>query len=203
MKEINVGKKNGNYKYPAYYVNCSHCGKEKRRMGCLPKLKNYFCNKECKAKWQSDNSVKEKNPFVLYKDKIKDTNLKRYGVKNVMHNSKIKNKVIKTMVERGLAIPRNKRNNFKLYKQLVFNISNTNYHKYYTMINPRNLPRGRDYHLDHIFSIKDGFTHNIAPWALAHPTNLRVIDGRLNESKNSKSDVSYLQFIMNIKVFGV
>jgi len=73
-KNINFSSNNGNYKYPAYLVKCSHCGKEIRRMGCLPKLKNYFCNIKCKAKWQAEDEETLKELRIKSKKGFKSLN---------------------------------------------------------------------------------------------------------------------------------
>lgn len=43
--------------------------------------------------------------------------------------------------------------------------------------------RGKDFHLDHIFSIKMGFCFDIKPEIIGHLTNLRIISAQENLSK--------------------
>ncbi|KKK50354.1 hypothetical protein LCGC14_3125850, partial [marine sediment metagenome] len=49
-----TGKKNPRWKNKVQ-VHCSHCGKEKYVHPCEAIYKNYFCDKECKGKWQTAN----------------------------------------------------------------------------------------------------------------------------------------------------
>ena len=50
--------------------------------------------------------------------------------------------------------------------------------------------RGRHYHLDHIYSVFDGFFNQIPYNVIAHWTNLRVIPAKDNFEKLSKSHVT-------------
>jgi very-short-patch-repair endonuclease/endogenous inhibitor of DNA gyrase (YacG/DUF329 family) len=98
-KGINLGEKNGMYKYPKKIVKCSECNKEIEKHG-ISNNKNYFCDINCKAKWQSKNStIKELNPFNIYKNKIKLTKLERYNNENYNNSqknidTKIKNRTL-------------------------------------------------------------------------------------------------------------
>lgn len=50
--------------------------------------------------------------------------------------------------------------------------------------------RGIDFHLDHIYSVFDGFKNDVDPKVIGHYTNLRIITARENLSKNTRSDKS-------------
>lgn len=50
--------------------------------------------------------------------------------------------------------------------------------------------RGKDYHLDHKYSIKMGFIHNIDPAVIGHWSNLEVLPAIKNCSKGSKCSIS-------------
>jgi len=77
------------------------------------------------------------------------------------------------------------------YRMNVRQLTNNNYRKYKSVINPFNLPRKRNkYHLDHIYSIIDGFNANVLPEVVAHPNNLQMLLKYDNLSKNNKSDIS-------------
>jgi hypothetical protein len=43
------------------------------------------------------------------------------------------------------------------------------------------------YHLDHKISIKSGFDNSIPPEFIAHPTNLQILESKLNLLKNSRN----------------
>jgi len=94
---------------------------------------------------------------------------------------------VKTKIERNLISDPKLKDEFDIYRENVRKLSNDNYQKFYYDINPNNLPRGNDYHLDHKFSILDGFLSNKLPEEIAHPSNLQIISAKENQSKGSKS----------------
>jgi hypothetical protein len=50
------------------------------------------------------------------------------------------------------------------------------YKKYKDIINPYNLERDRDkYHVDHIYSISDGFLNSVPPYIISSPVNLQML----------------------------
>ncbi len=80
---------------------------------------------------------------------------------------------------------------FKYYKRRVVGLTEINYKKYITLVNPNNYCRGKyDYHLDHIFSIHEGFLNNIPTYIVANPTNLQVIVYHKNLYKNNNCGVT-------------
>jgi len=93
------------------------------------------------------------------------------------------------------------------YKQVVTLITNQNFKKYYNYINPKNLPRGYNkYHIDHIFTIINGFSSKISPEVLASPINLQMLPAKENRIKQGRSDMTeemlyelYNQFEREVK----
>ena len=78
---------------------------------------------------------------------------------------------------------------FKYYKESIMNESNRIFGKFYYRINKNNLERSKyKYHLDHIYSIMDGFRNNIQPKVLCNPNNLQMMWWRDNISKQDKSE---------------
>jgi len=81
--------------------------------------------------------------------------------------------------------------NFNIYKEAIYNLSNRLYNKYKSYINPLNLKRGKySYHLDHIYSVIDGYENNIPVEIISNPNNLRLISAQENFSKNGNSYIS-------------
>ena len=77
------------------------------------------------------------------------------------------------------------------YREYVDRLSNKNYCKYYYLINPKKLKRSyTEYHLDHIYSVIDGFENGILPQIIASPVNLRMLLAKGNISKNGSSDMT-------------
>lgn len=86
------------------------------------------------------------------------------------------------------------------YKAHVSQLTEQNYRRYRNVINPKDLPRKRNkYHLDHIYSIRDGFINNVEPSILAHPTNLRMLLYRDNIVKSSNSEITLDSLYLRIK----
>ena len=75
---------------------------------------------------------------------------------------------------------------YEQYRRGVWICTNENWKKYTNIINPHNLIRGKDYHLDHMYSIQRGFLDNIPPNIIGHYTNLQVITSTNNLTKNNK-----------------
>lgn len=59
--------------------------------------------------------------------------------------------------------------------------------------------RGRKFHLDHKYSIFEGFSNNIDADILAHICNLEILPSTINESKNIKSSITLIELIQSIK----
>jgi hypothetical protein len=59
--------------------------------------------------------------------------------------------------------------------------------------------RGRKFHLDHKYSIFEGFRNNIDADILAHICNLEILPSTINESKNIKSSITLIELIQSIK----
>ena len=55
--------------------------------------------------------------------------------------------------------------------------------------------RGESYHLDHKFSIADGFNNKISPSIIAHKNNLRVIPADVNLAKGPASCISISELL--------
>jgi len=102
------------------------------------------------------------------------------------------------------------RKNFESYKAEVTQVTNINYIKYFYFINPSKLERGKSkYHLDHIYSVIDGFNNHVPPNIIANPYNLKVITYTENMSKQGDSHMTieqlyifYICFLLKQKMEG-
>jgi hypothetical protein len=101
-----------------------------------------------------------------------------YRCRSCFYNSKTKYKNINIV-------------DYWIYRIIVERLMNRIYKKYKWFINPNNLKRGfYEYHIDHIFSVLDGFANNILPEVVANPFNLRMLSMNDNLSKNGRSDIT-------------
>lgn len=77
------------------------------------------------------------------------------------------------------------------YREYIEVETNKNYIKYFYFINPNKLKRSfRDYHVDHKFSVMEGFKNNVNPNIIAHPVNLQMLYWSANISKKDNSCIS-------------
>ena len=97
-------------------------------------------------------------------------------------------------------------NKLDKYKRYIVNISNRNYKKYKELINPNNLDRSNyKYHLDHIFTIMEGFRRSIPAKYIANPYNLQMLWWKKNiikSDKNWQSEKKLYQGYAKFKIRG-
>lgn len=82
------------------------------------------------------------------------------------------------------------------YRQKVRRYSSRSFKEHF----PGKL-RTRTTHLDHIYSILDGWLNGVSPAIVGHCTNLRLLPGRMNQSKSSKSEKSLKQLLADYRNF--
>lgn len=93
-------------------------------------------------------------------------------------------------IMRGLVIPLDDQDDWIQYRKKVYKLSDIAFYKHYYEINPSDFKRGKNYHLDHIYSVKEGFTNNIPIHIIASKHNIRIITAYDNISKSSRCDIS-------------
>jgi hypothetical protein len=84
---------------------------------------------------------------------------------------------------------------FILYKRKVRSISDKSYKEYAHIINPKNIPRSKTWHLDHKFSIYEGFQSNVPPEVIGHWSNLTMLDNSTNQSKGTRCSLTLDQLV--------
>lgn len=162
-------------------------------------------------------------------EKMKSTTLKKYGVVNASQSDIIKKKKQKTMLDRyGVENPSHlssvveklsiirKRYWQKVYDNKNFSIeglnrgeygrrchqyAETQYQRYKHLVDPESK-RGKHWHVDHVYSVTDGFLNNVPINIISDISNLRLITDKENYSKNRKSEKTlvelYEDFIRSI-----
>lgn len=90
-------------------------------------------------------------------------------------------------------------NEYNLYKSKVWSFSNKSYRRYKDIINPNSLIRSRTIHLDHKYSILDGFKNRIDPEIIGHYRNLQILSSVDNRKKWDKSSITLkeLHYLIN------
>lgn len=106
-----------------------------------------------------------------------------------------------TKILKGISIPKSQKSEWDLYKEQVINHTRKNWKTFNTFINPLNFKRGKEYELDHKFSITEGFKKNILPQIISHPCNLELIPKNKNRSKRISCSISLDQLMTEIERF--
>ena len=112
---------------------------------------------------------------------------KNTGYTHPLLNPKTLEELRKRKYEEGSWIPLENKTDMEYYYMIVKTLTEKQFHKHFYEI-PFSRLRGKDFHLDHIFSIFEGFKNNIPPFYIAHFSNLRIIKGSENMSKQQRCD---------------
>lgn len=148
----------------------------------------------CLEKYGTDNVFK----VDQIKNKQIQTIVDKYGVTNVSKNPDILKKINDVHVAQGRRRADHLRSDLEKYRLAVKAITARSYHDYYYLINPDNLPRSRyQYHVDHIYSVEEGFKNNVPPEVIGHYTNLRMMWHLDNCRKNTKCHITLEQLMKN------
>jgi Ni/Co efflux regulator RcnB len=126
------------------------------------------------------------------KDKRKQKSLDKYGVDNVSKADSIKEFLSERRSEYWHQVYSEK--NFTLngltrlqYSHRCHQYANTQYQRYRDMLDPE-YKRGKHWHLDHIYSVTDGFLNDVPINVISDVSNLRVISDKDNYKKHKKSE---------------
>jgi hypothetical protein len=137
----------------------------------------------CIEKFGVDNAFKDVKIQGKYKKTIQD----KYGVSNISKSTVILGKIRESHIRSGKWIADEQRSDIELYRLEVARITARSYHDYFYKINPTNVKRSRyQYHLDHIFSVEEGFKQGIPAEIIGHHSNLRMMWHSDNCVKNTK-----------------
>lgn len=113
--------------------------------------------------------------FDLYGQKMKE-----YIRSTVDENGRTKWSRVKMSEEDFLKLPEREK-----YYSEVWNITEKNFKRYKHLIKDSDL-RGNNFHLDHNFSVSEGFRYGVPAHIIGHVTNLRILPSSENCSKQGK-----------------
>jgi hypothetical protein len=83
-------------------------------------------------------------------------------------------------------------------------LTERNYNLFKNLINPKGLKRSwKANHLDHMYSVSQGFKDRVNPFWIAHPCNLQMLKARLNKRKNAKCDHTIEELSEKIQNLGI
>ena len=146
-----------------------------------------YCSQRCSLK-DGINLIGVANASQLesVKNKKKLNAIQKYGVDNVSKSNSIKQKISIKAIERwnkyyqtsdfSRVMP------FNQYRHRVSQYSDTQYNRYKHIIDPENK-RGKDWHLDHIYSISHGYINSVPVDVIGDVSNLRIISAFENIRK--------------------
>ena len=129
-----------------------------------------------------------------FKKNRKETLFKKYGSDKYNNPNKTK----ETRIKNGTQIDDNDVERLDIYKRSAINRTLTIYYNNSENINIENLERGnKSYHIDHKFSLKQGYLHNIPIEIISHPVNLELIYYKDNLVKQDKCSISLIDLFSN------
>lgn len=169
---------------------CKLCGKN-----TVYRTNRYttYCSNKCSIKSiPTILGVDNASQLQSIKNKKKEKSLEKYGVDNVSKAAIVKNIIRNKTKDRWDKIYNNK--NFssenltrEQYRRRANQYANTQYNRYISEIDPKKM-RSNEWHVDHIYSITDGFLNNVPINIISDITNLRLIRSTDNYKKHQKSE---------------
>lgn len=154
-----------------------------------------YCSQRCSIRdMKSLIGVENPSQLQMVKDIKRKVALMKYGVDNVSKSEEIKNKISQLAIERweknysilGSSLP----SSIKEYHRIVRRFTEYNYKKHKDILDPGNL-RSKNWHLDHKFSIFEGYRNGIAPEIIGHTVNLEILSSQMNSKiKNKKCSIT-------------
>jgi hypothetical protein len=183
--------------------------------------KNYTYEESLKkvSEWQKDVSPRTINYWIKYKnmsyqealksmkdfqDNISINSIMKRYLCNFEEAFQIQEKIVKKIIEgmkrNGVNRSFDKKTEYHEYKLKVLYETARNYKRYYYIINPDNKIRSfNDYHLDHKFSIINGFKNNIDPKIIGSYINLELIESKLNLIKSTNNSITKEELLEKYK----
>ena len=86
----------------------------------------------------------------------------------------------------------------KQYIRRCQQYAGTQYQRHKEILDPDNL-RGKDWHIDHIYSVTDGFLNDVPINVISDVTNLRLISSTENYKKTKNSHKSLAELYEDFK----
>ncbi len=160
---------------------CSH-----RPAGCpsvLQKMKNTSIERY---------GVPNASSAAFVKDKRKQKALDKYGVDNVSKSEPIRLTLSKQKTDYWDEIYSGKKFTVTGLTRIAYShrcqqYANTQYQRYKRLLDPEEK-RGKHWHLDHIYSITDGFLNDVPINIISDVSNLRLISDKDNYKKHKRSE---------------
>ena len=122
------------------------------------------------------------------RQKCRATWIEKYGVDNPFRSPAIKQQ-LRSIRKAQESLKNIDRTALRIYFNAVKLVTNENWYKEFRRINGDGpCRRNNDMHLDHVYSIAEGFKNNIPPYVIGHWSNLRLLPKIENSSKGARCD---------------
>lgn len=189
----NLAERLYNYCYPGKH-ECLTCGSNKVRFQEFTTGYKLYCSPGCVSRSEKTKQGQEKfrnDPDKVKErtQKAKETSMKRYGVPYYIQTDegRLRNSVANTKTYRSKFPHEVNGRSRKQYTAAVRHQTNLVYQEFKHILDPQGL-RSREWVLDHVYSVVDGFTNEVPVNVLCHYSNLKLIKKTDNSSKNCRSD---------------
>jgi len=163
-----------------------------------------YCSQSCSLK-DMITLIGVSNPSILesVKNKKKITHLKNYGVDTPLKRKDVQDKIDIERKARWDEYYENKdftTDGLSLieYQHRSRQYANTQYNNNKQMLDPLNK-RGKQFHLDHIFSVAAGFKHDVPYNIISHISNLQILPASENLSKKNACHKTLTQLYEDAK----
>lgn len=135
------------------------------------------------------------HPIRVLEDKRRETCNERYGAPNPSQAASVMDKIMlakwgQTWKERNDSLPE-----YEKYTRAVWRC--TNMQPLETLVNYDK--RGIDFHLDHKFSIAEGFRQNLSPEVIGNIANLQILSSHENILKSDSCSISKDDLLLEIE----
>jgi hypothetical protein len=113
-----------------------------------------------------------------FKEKYKNKMLEKYGYENYFQTDIFLNSIGKKRIEN--------KSDFQKYSNKIRFLTEKTFNSNFDII-CHLFFRGKEYHLDHIYSIYDGFINSVDPLIMSSIVNLQLLPKKTNLEKSSNS----------------
>lgn len=153
---------------------------------------NTYCSQRCSMMdMRSLLGVDNPSQLQSVKDKKKATSIEKYGVDNVSKSTEVKTMLRNTRLDYWNSLYKYKTLTVdgltkKKYDRLARQFAAIQYDRHKGSIDPLGL-KGKEWHVDHVFSVMDGFINDVPIDIISDISNLRLIAAKENYSKGKSS----------------
>lgn len=175
----------------AEYPTCAVCN-NRTTYNSRQQQYHTYCSQTCSIK-DMEKLIGVSNPSQLQsvKDKKKQKSLEKYGVENVSQSPEVKLQL--SNVRKLYWTNQYENKDFTVnglskqqYRNRCHQYLETQYQKYKHILDPENK-RGKYWHIDHVYSVFDGFLNNVPINVISDVSNLRLIKDTDNYKKHKSS----------------